>query len=181
MGKFTRRWLAKGTRLRRLLDVRVVCARSASIRSVTPRNPLTRASGTLSPENGGEGVDYNCFFLTPGELKIYSLSYWGEGAQRAGEGAFDLALIDFSQRISYRLAGSKPKCNSGAHSLYQPTTHPSLRGSEPPISTPVSASIMMAWYPPNSPAAWMISWPFSVRLLRTSGPISDSRASPPFK
>ena len=60
-----------------------------------------------------------------------------------------------------------------------PSAMPSLRGSEPPIRTPRSRSIQIAWQPPIGTSSIWISWPRRARSARTGSGTKCSTCSAP--
>src|SRR4029079_6289197 len=44
-----------------------------------------------------------------------------------------------------------------------PSAQPSLRGSEPPVSVPLSQSIQIAWPPPSGPTTLVVLWTLFLR------------------
>src|SRR5471032_707450 len=48
-----------------------------------------------------------------------------------------------------------------------PSAQPSLRGSEPPVSVPLSQSIQIAWPPPSGPTTLVVSCPIFFRPSTT--------------
>src|SRR5438445_13459105 len=60
-----------------------------------------------------------------------------------------------------------------------PSAQPSLRGSEPPVSVPLSQSIQIAWPPPSGPTTPVVLCPSFFRPSTTSAGTPSSRRSTP--